>query len=98
MLDLGPAAREVTGLLDGVTEAQLPGPTPCADTSVAKMLDHLMGLSLAFTQAARKTTGGAFHATPAQRRRTSTRTGAPSSRSGSVSWPSPGETRRRGRA
>ena len=64
MLDLGPAAREVTGLLNGVTEAQLPGPTPCADTSVAKMLDHLMGLSLAFTQAARKTTGGA--STPPQ--------------------------------
>ena len=64
MLDLGPAAREVIGLLDGVTEDQLPRATPCGDTSVAKMLDHLMGLSLAFTQAARKTTGGA--STPPQ--------------------------------
>lgn len=59
MLDLGPAAREVIGLLDGVTDAQLARPTPCAGTSVAKMLDHLMGLSLAFTQAARKTNEGA---------------------------------------
>ena len=59
MLDLGPAAREVIGLLDGVTEDHLPGPTPCADTSVAMMLDHLMGLSLAFTEAAQKTNHGA---------------------------------------
>ena len=55
MLDLDPAAREVIRLLDGVTDDQLTGPTPCADTSVAALLDHLMGLSLAFTWAARKT-------------------------------------------
>jgi uncharacterized protein (TIGR03086 family) len=56
MLDLDPAAREVARLLDGVTDDQLAGPTPCADTPVAALLDHLMGLSLAFTWAARKTT------------------------------------------
>jgi uncharacterized protein (TIGR03086 family) len=56
MIDLEPAAREVTRLLDGVTEDQLAGPTPCPDYSVAALLDHLMGLSLAFTWAARKTT------------------------------------------
>lgn len=58
MLDLTPAAREVTRLLDGVADDQLADPTPCADTSVAALLDHLMGLSLAFTWAARKTTQG----------------------------------------
>ena len=57
ILDLDPAAREVARLLDGVTDDQLAGPTPCADTTVAALLDHLMGLSLAFTWAARKTTG-----------------------------------------
>ena len=55
-LDLGPAAHEVSRLLDGVTDAQLADPTPCADTPVAALLDHFMGLSLAFTWAARKTT------------------------------------------
>ena len=56
MIDLEPAAREVARLLDGVTDDHLAGPTPCAGTPVAALLDHLMGLSLAFTWAARKTT------------------------------------------
>ncbi|MGH3987696.1 MAG: TIGR03086 family metal-binding protein, partial [Pseudonocardiaceae bacterium] len=62
ILDLAPAAREVSRLLDGVTNTQLADPTPCEGTPVAALLDHLMGLSLAFTWAARKTTaaeGGA---------------------------------------
>src|SRR5664279_978785 len=67
MLDLDPAAHSVTRLLDGVTDDQLAGPTPCADSSVATLLDHVMGLSLAFTWAARKTTaaeGGSKGAGP----------------------------------
>jgi len=56
MLDLEPAAREVARLLDGVTDDQLTDPTPCAGTTVAGLLDHLMGLSLALTWAARKST------------------------------------------
>lgn len=56
MLDLEPAAREVTHLLDGITSDQLADPTPCAGTTVAGLLDHLMGLSLAFTWAAHKST------------------------------------------
>jgi uncharacterized protein (TIGR03086 family) len=56
VIDLESAAREVVRLLDGVTEDRLGDPTPCADTPVAALLDHLMGLSLAFTWAARKTT------------------------------------------
>ncbi|PZG14318.1 TIGR03086 family metal-binding protein [Nonomuraea aridisoli] len=55
VIDLESAAREVVRLLDGVADDQLDDPTPCADTSVAALLDHLMGLSLAFTWAARKT-------------------------------------------
>jgi uncharacterized protein (TIGR03086 family) len=56
ILDLAPAAREVSRLADGVTDAQLADPTPCQDTPAAALLDHLMGLSLAFTWAARKAT------------------------------------------
>src|SRR6476661_1652318 len=54
MIDLHPAAREVTRLLEGVRDDDLSAPTPCEGTPVAAMLDHLMGLSLAFTWAATK--------------------------------------------
>jgi uncharacterized protein (TIGR03086 family) len=54
-IDLEPATRAVTHLLDGITDDQLGGPTPCPDLPVAALLDHLLGLSLAFTWAARKT-------------------------------------------
>ncbi|MDX6211549.1 MAG: hypothetical protein QOF82_636 [Frankiales bacterium] len=56
MLDLDPAAREVTRLLGGVTDDHLSGRTPCEGTPVAGLLDHLMGLTLAFTWAAEKST------------------------------------------
>jgi len=56
VLDLDPAAREVVRLLDGVTDDQLAAPTPSTDTPVAKLLDHLAGLAVAFTAAARKET------------------------------------------
>ena len=58
ILDLAPAAQEVSRLLDRVTDVQLTDPTPCPGTPVAAMLDHFMGLSLAFTWAARKITAG----------------------------------------
>ena len=67
IIDLDPAAREVARLLDGVTDDQLAGPTPCGGYPVATLLDHLMGLSLAFTWAARKTTaaeGGSGETVP----------------------------------
>jgi uncharacterized protein (TIGR03086 family) len=54
MLDLQPAAAEVTRLLDGVSDDQLTAPTPSPGLPVGGLLDHLMGLSLAFTWAARK--------------------------------------------
>jgi uncharacterized protein (TIGR03086 family) len=67
MIDLAPAAREVERLLDGVKADHLTGPTPCGGYSVADLLDHLMGLSLAFTWAARKTppAGGTSAPNPA---------------------------------
>ena len=53
-IDIDGAAEEVVRLLDGVTDEQLTDPTPCEGSSVATLLDHLMGLSLAFTWAAHK--------------------------------------------
>ena len=55
ILDLGPAADQVKTLVAWVTDDQLPAQTPCEGTSVATMLDHFMGLTLAFHDAATKT-------------------------------------------
>ncbi|HUR75591.1 MAG TPA: TIGR03086 family metal-binding protein [Sporichthya sp.] len=56
--DLACAATEVTRLLDGVRDDQLDGPTPCEGLTVAALLQHLLGLSQAFTDTARKTPPG----------------------------------------
>jgi uncharacterized protein (TIGR03086 family) len=53
-LDLHPAADEVARIVAGVRDDHLGGTTPCPDYPVAALLDHLMGLCIAFTQAARK--------------------------------------------
>jgi uncharacterized protein (TIGR03086 family) len=53
-IDLAPQVTEVARLVAGVREDQLTGPTPCADTPVAALLDHLVGLTLAFRLAAEK--------------------------------------------
>jgi uncharacterized protein (TIGR03086 family) len=54
MLDLAPAAYQVIHLLEGVKQEQLTHPTPCTDMPVAGLLDHFMGLTLAFAWGARK--------------------------------------------
>jgi uncharacterized protein (TIGR03086 family) len=54
--DLGPQAARVARLVAGVRDEQLGNPTPCDGTTVAGMLDHLVGLTTAFTMAARKET------------------------------------------
>jgi uncharacterized protein (TIGR03086 family) len=53
-LDLGPPAAEVARVVAGVRDEQLTDPTPCAGTPVAGVLDHLVGLTLAFRLAADK--------------------------------------------
>jgi uncharacterized protein (TIGR03086 family) len=53
--DLAPAAAEVARVVTAVRDDQLTDPTPCDGTSVAGMLDHLAGLTLALRMAAEKT-------------------------------------------
>ena len=53
--DLGPQTTEVTRILTGVRADQLCHPTPCPDMNVAALLDHLVGLTVAFRLAAEKT-------------------------------------------
>ncbi|MDT0276627.1 TIGR03086 family metal-binding protein [Blastococcus goldschmidtiae] len=53
--DLAPAADAVRRVAAGVRDSRLCDPTPCEATSVAGLLDHLVGLTLAFRMAAEKT-------------------------------------------
>lgn len=57
-LDFAPPVRQVRSLLLGITDDHLSAPTPCPDWTVGDLLDHLSGLSRAFTQAAQKRTDG----------------------------------------
>ena len=53
-LDFAPPVRQLRSLLLGITDDRLGRPTPCPDWTVGDLLDHLIGLSWAFTQAAQK--------------------------------------------
>ena len=53
-LDFRPATSTLAMVVRNVRDDQLQDPTPCADMSVAALLDHIDGLSVAFTAAARK--------------------------------------------
>ena len=53
-LDLAPQAAEVARVIAGVRDDQLTDPTPCDGTTVAAMLDHFGGLTVAFRLGAEK--------------------------------------------
>jgi uncharacterized protein (TIGR03086 family) len=53
--DLEPPARQLISLVAGVSDDQLPGCTPCTDTTVRGLLAHVQGLAVAFKDAADKT-------------------------------------------
>ena len=48
-VDLRPTTSALAALVRGVRDDQLTGPTPCPAYSVADLLDHIGGLSVAFT-------------------------------------------------
>jgi uncharacterized protein (TIGR03086 family) len=52
--DLAPAARRLAALLPGVPDSALGAPTPCAENTVATLLDHLVGLAEGLAASARK--------------------------------------------
>ena len=55
-LDFDPPVRQIRALLLGITDDHLTAPTPCPEWTVGDLLDHIMGLCWAFTQAAQKKT------------------------------------------
>ncbi|MFC4912428.1 TIGR03086 family metal-binding protein [Actinomadura gamaensis] len=52
--DFEPAARRLAGVLAAIPDDAMDAPTPCADTSVAGLLDHVNGFTHTFAQVARK--------------------------------------------
>ena len=61
--DLAGATGRLGSLVKGLSDEELGRPTPCTRWSVADLVDHIEGLSLGFTAAARKD-GGPVTATP----------------------------------
>ena len=57
LIDLAAQAREVARLAAGTSEEQLTAPTPCSAYAVRHLLGHLVGLTAAFRDAARKELG-----------------------------------------
>lgn len=53
-IDFGPATTTMRRLVRGVTDDQLDLPTPCEKYAVGDLVEHIGGLTLAFTGAARK--------------------------------------------
>ncbi|MDQ3475653.1 MAG: TIGR03086 family metal-binding protein [Actinomycetota bacterium] len=66
MLDLKPATTLVTEIVEGIRDDQLDDPTPCTDTSVGELLNHLLGLTVAFRDAAGKIDGPTTSTPPAK--------------------------------
>jgi uncharacterized protein (TIGR03086 family) len=59
LVDLEPAARRMADLVRSVPDELLDGPTPCPAYTLGDLLDHVGGLTLAFTAAATKAFGDA---------------------------------------
>jgi uncharacterized protein (TIGR03086 family) len=66
-LDFDPPVRQLRALLLGIDDHDLTAPTPCAEWTVAHLLDHIMDVTRAFTQAAQKLTDAPGTSTPAPR-------------------------------
>ncbi len=66
-VDLGPAARRLAELVARVEDDELDRPTPCPAYTVGDLINHVGGLALAFTAAARKQPGGYAEQAPSGR-------------------------------
>jgi uncharacterized protein (TIGR03086 family) len=58
-IDLEPAAQRMSDLVRDVPEERFDSPTPCPDYTLGDLVEHVAGLTIAFTGAARKDTGEA---------------------------------------
>lgn len=65
IVDLMPAARNVSGLVERIEDDQLVLATPCGQARVVDLLDHVNGLAQAFAAAAAKDLGPMTSTPPA---------------------------------
>jgi uncharacterized protein (TIGR03086 family) len=56
-IDLLPASKNLSALIEDVPDNALGEPTPCSEYCVGDLLDHIAGLTVAFGGAARKAEG-----------------------------------------
>jgi uncharacterized protein (TIGR03086 family) len=64
IVDLQPAAHQLAVLLSKIGDDQLAAPTPCEQSTLGDLVDHVDGLSQAFTAAATKDLGPATSLAP----------------------------------
>jgi uncharacterized protein (TIGR03086 family) len=55
MLNLEPATSALADLVTGIEDDQLPGLTPCSETTLGDLLDHVNGFAKVFAAAGTKT-------------------------------------------
>ncbi|MDH6216129.1 TIGR03086 family metal-binding protein [Streptomyces pseudovenezuelae] len=63
--DFGPQARVIARLAEGIPDERLGDGTPCPDYALRHLLGHVLGLSVAFRDAARKDLGATTDTSPA---------------------------------
>ena len=66
MIDLTPTTDRTRSIAAGVRDDQLDAPTPMPGTSVRELLNHLLGLTVAFRDAAAKLDGPTTSTPPAK--------------------------------
>jgi uncharacterized protein (TIGR03086 family) len=64
VIDMDAQAQVLVRLAAGVDDDQLDGPTPCTEITVAGLLGHILGLSVAFRDAAGKVDGPTTSSAP----------------------------------
>lgn len=58
MIDLEPATSRMVTLLASLSDSELESPSPCPNTSVGDLVDHVGALTVGFTAVARKDSSG----------------------------------------
>ncbi|HZM79851.1 MAG TPA: TIGR03086 family metal-binding protein [Candidatus Limnocylindrales bacterium] len=65
IVDLSAAAGQLSDLIERVDQDRLGAPTPCDDSTIGDVLDHISGVAQAFRAAAAKELGALTSAVPA---------------------------------
>jgi hypothetical protein len=97
MFDVEPATRTLAMVVTAVRDDQLSARTPCSEATVGDLIDHVDGLSIAFTAAANKTKLPLESQIQEPMAHDWGRTGGPGPPRASLVWPRPGGKKPPGR-